>query len=117
MNYAVDYIDAIAGHYYMVTADHTGQNFFENQLIKKDCVFCKYGKETDLKGFFYKPVKFVGFDPENEKLAIFYLGSEYTLYSKVLYYEDILILNENRIFKMYSARAGRDFNYINNKWK
>lgn len=114
MNYAIDCIDRFTGHYYMVSEDNS---FFENQLVKADCVFCKYKEFTTLKGFFNKPVKFVGFDPKNRKNAIFYLGCEQTLYANVSYYEDILILNENRIFKMYSQRGGRDFNYINNKWK
>jgi hypothetical protein len=113
-DYATEWLDELIGHYYKVTGDKSD---FENQLKKKDCVFCKYGEETTLKGFFCKPSQFVGFDPNNEKLALFYLGNEQSLFDTINYYEDILIINENRIFKMYSQRGGRDFNYINKKWK
>jgi hypothetical protein len=114
MNYAIDCFDKLTGHYLLV---HSDVSHFENQLVKKDCSFCKFGEETTLNGFFCKPAQFIGFDPDNEKVAIFFLGSEVGLYASMYYYEDILILNENRIFKMYSARGGRDFNFKSGKWK
>ncbi|MDR2293347.1 MAG: hypothetical protein LBE11_07745 [Prevotellaceae bacterium] len=113
-DYATEWLDELAGHYYKVTDNKSD---FENQLLKKDCVFCKYGEKTTLKGFFSTPVQFVGFHPDNEKRALFYLGYEHSLFNHYYYYEDVLILNEDRIFKMYSNRAGRDFNYRNKKWR
>lgn len=70
--------------------------------------------KTDLKGFFNRKLEIVG---KLNGMTIFYIGCTEDLFGKVYYYEPVLILNENRIFIKYGKHHGRDFNFINGRWK
>ena len=71
--------------------------------------------ETTLSGYFnILPALYVGMR-ENE--MIFFLGNEEDLFESKNYYLGMIKLTEKRIFSMFSHRAGRDFNFVNNMWK
>lgn len=71
--------------------------------------------ETTLSGFFnVSPALYIGMIG-NE--MIFYLGNYSNLFESRNYYQALIKLTENRIFSMFSHKAGRDFNLKNNIWK
>jgi len=74
------------------------------------------GKETVMDGYFSSPVVYYG---KQDKKLFFLLGSEGgdLFQTPKTYYETMLRLDENRFFRMYSRKAGRDFNFVKNKWK
>lgn len=70
---------------------------------------------TTLSGYFnILPALYVGMR-ENE--MIFYLGNQEDLFEHKKYYLALVKLTENRIFSMFAKGSGRDFNFVNNKWK
>ena len=70
--------------------------------------------KTDLKGFFNRELEAVGILKE---MTVFYIGCTEDLFGRKYYYEPVGILSENRIFIRYGEYHGRDFNFINGRWK
>lgn len=87
----------------------------ENEKFLKSLEISQISGKTTLKNFFNRELEVMGVDKTGD--TIFLLGTEEDLFGKTFYYEPVLILNENRIFKMFGQNFGRDFNYINGKWK
>lgn len=78
------------------------------------------GEKTTLQGFFLTPIEYVGcIKKQGKNLVelIFNFASESNIFETKFYYETLYKVDENRTFKMFSYRGGRDFNFINNKWK
>lgn len=71
--------------------------------------------DTTLLDFFSRPVLFLGVKDGNE--AIFHIGSEKDLFQEKHYFEVVFIITPTRIFQLYAPGSGRDFNFINQKWK
>jgi len=91
---------------------------WESNLSKRPITVCGEtiypGDKTTLNDFFSRPIEYLGKE-DNE--AVFFIGSDENLFNRTYYYEPVLVVKDNRIFKMYSNNGGRDFNYINQKWK
>lgn len=103
--YTANY-DGTDGLYLTVTEENK-DNFIKSL---KPCSPLK----TDLKGFFNRELEAVG---ELNGMTIFYIGCTEDLFSKTYYYEPVYIQDENRIFIKYGKYHGRDFNFINGRWK
>lgn len=73
------------------------------------------GTDTDLFGFFAKPMRYLGIHGDRE--MIFYIGSTADLFEEKHYWQGMIYCSDTRIFSMYSHNAGRDWNYVNGKWK
>ncbi|OJV39614.1 MAG: hypothetical protein BGO29_04510 [Bacteroidales bacterium 36-12] len=72
---------------------------------------------TSLNNYFIRSCTYIGLNKMNISEMIFYLGmDEYDLFP-LKYYASVLRVNENRIFEMFSNKAGRDFNFVNGNWK
>ena len=115
MLFCNEFLDSSVGHYYVCSNEEA--QLFEDQLTKEDCVFCKVGEKSDLNGFFNRELTFIGLHPDNKQTAVFYIGNSSDLFGSKKYYEDVLILSTTRIFKLYGTGHGRDYNFVNNKWK
>lgn len=75
------------------------------------------GKKTTLQGYFLKPTEYVGFIQQQNSIELFFLlGTENSIFETKYYYENLFKINELRTFKMFSNSAGRDFNFIEQKW-
>lgn len=73
------------------------------------------GDMTTLDGHFCRELRYLGM--KDNKEMIFEIGTTKDLFTKKYYYQSVLWVSENRIFEMFSWDAGRDFYYINGKWK
>lgn len=73
------------------------------------------GTDSDLMGFFSRPLRYLGIHKENE--MIFYIGSTADLFGEVHFWQRMIYCSRTRIFSMYSNNAGRDWNWVNNQWK
>lgn len=103
--YTANY-DSTDGLYLTVTEEDK-DNFIKSL---KSCAPLK----TDLKGFFNRELEAVG---ELNGMTVFYIGKQEDLFGTVYYYEPVYIQDENRIFIKYGKYHGRDFNFINGRWK
>ena len=107
------YLDGSQGLYYKST-----ERSWEGKLLRKAIVVADEivapGNITTLNGFFCRPIAYLGI--EENGYAIFYIGSKNDLFAQANYYEPVLVVSQTRLFKMYSEYAGRDFNFINQKW-
>jgi hypothetical protein len=76
------------------------------------------GMMTDIKGFYNRPVKYLGIDAEypEHKCMIFHIGTEDNLFPKA-YYKVILWLSPKRFYITFRPNGGRDFNYIKGQWR
>lgn len=92
---------------YLIVEEENNNNFLKSL---EPCEKLK----TDLKGFFNRKLEIVG---KLNGMTIFYIGCTEDLFGKVYFYEPVLILDENRIFIKYGKHHGRDFNFINGRWK
>lgn len=73
------------------------------------------GEASDLAGYFTMPLIFCGII--NKSSLVFLLGFESDLFGTKHYYQVIHKISETRLFSMFTYDAGRDFNYVNQKWK
>lgn len=73
------------------------------------------GETSDLAGYFSCPLLFCGI--MNKNSLVFLIGFESDLFTDTFYYQVINRISETRLFSMFTPNAGRDFNYINKKWK
>lgn len=69
------------------------------------------GTETDFKGFFCRQLKYLGVKDKNE--LVFFNGSEAGKH----YFTTLFLIHPFLIFEMYKSDSGRDFNWIDNRWK
>ena len=81
----------------------------------------KSGEMTDFDGFFNAgECEYVGYlsKPEKSptKVLLFYLGDNADLFEHKHYFQVIQLISEKRIFIMFHDAAGRDFNFIKDKW-
>lgn len=72
------------------------------------------GDMTTLNGHFCRPLKYIG---KQGSEIIFLIGSDGDLFTKRVYFQSVALIANDRIFEMYSPGAGRDFLFINGKWK
>lgn len=107
------YLDGTQGLYYK-----SAGRSWEGKLLRKAIAVAGQivtpGSKTTLNGFFCRPIEYLGI--EDNGYVIFYIGSQHDLFAQANYYEPVLVVSDTRLFKMHSENAGRDFNYINQKW-
>lgn len=72
------------------------------------------GDKTTLNGFFCRPLEYIG---SVDSEAIFCMGNTEDLFNQVWFYQSVYIISDARIFLIYGNGFGRDYNFINNKWK
>ena len=70
---------------------------------------------TDLLGHFCRPLFYLGLHGKNE--MIFYIGSDSDMFRERHFYQSVHLIDDNRIFEMFGPGSGRDFIYVNGKWK
>lgn len=107
------YLDGSQGLYYK-SAERSWEGKLLNKAIAVAGEIVSPGNKTTLNGFFCRPIEYLGL--EESGYAIFYIGSKQDLFAQENYYEPVLVVSHTRLFKMYSENAGRDFNFINQKW-
>lgn len=73
------------------------------------------GTLTTVSGYFNHPLKFCGVYGKNS--LVFLIGKESDLFCTKTYYQVIHLITEFRLFSMFTWLSGRDFNYVNGKWK
>lgn len=92
------------------------------QLLDKKNIFVaneniEPGQETTINGFYTKAIKYVGVLKTNHQAIIFYIGQRVDLFSTTHYYQLLYLIDNDRLFEMFTEKSGRDFNFINGKWK
>lgn len=65
--------------------------------------------------FFSRDVHFQGLLNETE--LVFLLGTNDTLFESKTYYKVVHFISETRIFIVYGEGFGRDYNFVNGRWK
>ena len=75
------------------------------------------GQSTNLFNHFCRDLKYIGLNKKEETEMIFFIGSTNDLFNKEFYYQSVFKISENRIFELYGQGSGRDFFFINGKWK
>lgn len=70
---------------------------------------------TSMNGYFKHSLEFCGVYKKN--ILVFYIGEDSDLFTKKRYYQIVHMITQHRLFSMFSHGAGRDFNFINGKWK
>jgi hypothetical protein len=100
----------------ILEANQTLEDFYqiESEPVKLGTCLLEVGKETTMDGWFNSPVVYCG--KQGNKL-FFFLGNDSNDLFARKYYETMLRLDENKFFRMYSWKGGRDCNFINGKWK
>lgn len=73
------------------------------------------GTQTSMSGYFKHSLLFCGVINKNG--LVFYIGEDSNLFETKKYYQVVHLIDEFRLFSMFSYCAGRDFNFINGKWK
>jgi hypothetical protein len=73
------------------------------------------GSNVDLDGFFDFPHEYVG--RLSERALVFYCGNDTDLFETRHFFKVINYITPKRIFVMYSYQSGRDYNFVENKWK
>lgn len=73
------------------------------------------GTFTSLSGYFAHSLKFCGVMDKNK--LVFYIGESNDLFNKVKYYQVLHLISQIRLFSMFTYKGGRDFNFVNGKWK
>ena len=73
------------------------------------------GIKTTMNGFFLRDVQFQGMLNKTE--MVFLLGSTDTLFESKTYYKVVHFISETRIFIVYGAGFGRDYNFVKGRWK
>lgn len=72
------------------------------------------GTKTDLAGFFSRPIEYLGRDG---KELLFLKGVETDLFGGTYYYEAIFLISPTRLYMHTNPLGGRDYNFVNGKWK
>lgn len=113
-DYSVIYNDKLGMGY--ILPDTVDINcFIEQKPVEIGDQTIQPNSETTLLGYFdIKPAKYIGM-LGNE--MIFHLGGTEDLFENKQYYLSLIKVTDIRIFSMFSHKAGRDFNLVNNKWK
>lgn len=76
------------------------------------------GQMTDLKGMYSTTIEYIGLlQNEPQKVMVFYLGSDSTIFGIKHYYACWYYISETRIVNKYKEGTARDYNWINGKWK
>lgn len=73
------------------------------------------GSQIDLDGFFDFKHEYVG--RLSERALVFYCGNEIDLFEERHFFKVINYITPKRIFVMYTYQSGRDYNFVENKWK
>ena len=73
------------------------------------------GTYTSMSGFFAHSLLYMGMLDKTS--LVFYIGDATDSLGHREYYQVVHLLGNKRLFSMYSHQGGRDFNYVNNKWK
>ena len=73
------------------------------------------GEETTLQNYFCRPLKYMGLLNENE--MTFFLGQDADMFDSKYYYQAVAKIQEDRIFEMFTHKAGRDHYFVNGNWK
>lgn len=94
----------------------------ESTFIRKEPVFVggetiQPEQKTDLQGYFKHPITFAGLLKEDKRVLVFRLGEESDLFESNVYYQCIYRITENRLFQKYTDLSGRDYRFINGRWK
>jgi len=71
------------------------------------------GQKTDID-FFAREMEYIG---RCNNALLFLIGVERSLFGKWYYYQEVFLVSETRIFIMYAKNSGRDYIYIDGKWK
>lgn len=72
---------------------------------------------TTLSNFFDSPVLYAGELKDRKNAMAFYLGFDEDLFEKTHYFQCLYHIANDRIFTKYTEYSGRDYNFIDNKWK
>ena len=75
----------------------------------------KPGQHTSIQGYFSRPLEYLGLIGENEML--FRIGEQSDLFGTKIYLQSVFRISESRLFEMFSHNSGRDFIFVNGKWK
>ena len=73
------------------------------------------GEETTMQKFFDRPLQYLGMKDTNE--MVFFIGQDADLFEGRYYYQSVFKIQEDRIFEMFSHKAGRDFYFVKGAWK
>lgn len=73
------------------------------------------GAMTDVKGYFCRPLLFVGLVDKTELL--FYIGKTGDLFETKHYWQSLWVVSPTRLYHIFGPGFGRDFNWVNGKWK
>lgn len=94
---------------------------FENNLQKVSAVvagkWIDPGDLSDLNGHLAKPFRYAGAYTLDPFEMIFYLAEDGDLFENKHYYLSVYLISQTRLYEQFSPNAGRDFNWINGKWK
>jgi len=94
--------------------------FFEQSRIEypDGSLFLIPGVESNLWGFWNVPMEYVGtLKSTSKNCLVFYAGEESTIFETKHYFYCVYLISPSRIFIKYNESSGRDYNYINGKWK
>lgn len=73
------------------------------------------GEQTTLQNHFCRPLQYLGMKDTNE--MVFFIGQDADLFEGRYYYQSVFKIQEDRIFEMFSPKAGRDFYFVKGEWK
>ena len=75
------------------------------------------GVYTSLGELHTAPMRFMGSIPGEPGSLVFHLGDVVNLFGTRSYYAVYHFLSPTRLFRMYAHGSGRDYNWVNGKWK
>jgi hypothetical protein len=102
---------------------HSDQEIKENILPKKanaksgDLI---PGDLTTFGNMFNRPIKYLGMlkeKTESSPCLTFEFHRESDLFETRIYCDCFFLIEPNRLFKKFTELSGRDYNFINGKWK
>jgi hypothetical protein len=73
------------------------------------------GTFTSMSGYFKESLKYCGV-LDNNKL-VFEIGTDEDIFESKTYYQIINRISQYVLFEKYGERHGRDYRWINGKWK
>lgn len=73
------------------------------------------GTFTSMSGYFRHSLEFCGVINKNG--LVFHIGDDTNLFDTKKYYQVVHLISETRVFSMFTFQSGRDFNYVNGRWK
>ena len=110
-------IDSRIGMYMVLEVNDHEPDFIKPQTVELCSEILTPGGKTTLTNHFTKPVEFAGVRVDDELILCFYLGDDEDLFTHRRFYDCYYIITPSRLFKKYSELSGRDYNFINNRWK